>query len=81
MNDSPSPADMPPRAPSPDALQRKAVRDLITGTALKLTASTDIDLDAMEALAKLLDAQTRSHEVGLKRAQFYAAKASKEASA
>lgn len=67
----PSPADMPPRQPSPDALQRATVRDLITGTALKLSVSADIDLDALEVLAKLLDAQTRSQEANLRRAQFF----------
>ncbi|MFD9713191.1 hypothetical protein ACFWBR_34895 [Streptomyces sp. NPDC060006] len=45
---------------------------MITGTALKLAASGDIDLDALEVLAKLLDAQTRAQEANLRRAQFYA---------
>ncbi|WP_208515957.1 hypothetical protein [Streptomyces sp. NEAU-YJ-81] len=65
---------MPPRTPSPDALQRQTIRDLITGTALKLSASADIDLDGLEVLAKILDAQTRAQEANLRRTQFYAAK-------
>jgi hypothetical protein len=77
MNDVASPADMPPRGPSADALQRHTIRELITGIALKLNTSVDIDLDAMEVLAKLLDAQTRSQEAGLRRAQFYASRQAK----
>ncbi|MGW7618193.1 hypothetical protein ACWGLG_20585 [Streptomyces antimycoticus] len=48
---------MPQRSTSPDALQRQSIRDLVTGLALKLSASADIDLDGLEVLAKLLDAQ------------------------
>ncbi|MCX4832837.1 hypothetical protein OG746_29310 [Streptomyces sp. NBC_01016] len=70
----PTPADVPARKPSPETVQRAVVRDLITGTALKLTASTDIDLDALEVLAKLVDAQTRAQEANLRRIQFYDAK-------
>lgn len=65
---------MPPRTPSPDALQRQTIRDLITGLALKLSDSADIDLDGLEVLAKLLDAQTRAQEATLRRTQFYAAR-------
>ncbi|QKV92940.1 hypothetical protein HUT19_15220 [Streptomyces sp. NA02950] len=80
MNASPSPADIPPRTPSPDALQRQTIRDLITGTALKLSASADIDLDGLEVLAKLLDAQTRAQEASVRRWQHLDAKKRQEAS-
>ncbi|MEV0256391.1 hypothetical protein AB0H82_19275 [Streptomyces sp. NPDC050732] len=76
----PSPAVMrdtapPPRPTSRDAFQRQTIRALIAGTALKLYASEDIDLAGLEVLAKLVDAQTRSQEASLRRAQFYAPKA------
>ncbi|WP_019357805.1 hypothetical protein [Streptomyces sp. AA1529] len=73
-----TPADMPPRAPSLDALQRQTVRDLLTGTALKLAAAEEVDLDALEVLAKLLDAQTRAKEADLRRIQHYAAKEARQ---
>jgi hypothetical protein len=70
----PTPADIPPRQPSPEAVQRQTIRDLVTGTALKLNASADIDLDGLEVLAQLLDAQTRAQDVELRRNQFFATK-------
>ncbi|WP_262700556.1 MULTISPECIES: hypothetical protein [Streptomyces] len=69
---------MPPRAPSPDALQRQTIRDLITGTALKLSASADIDLDGLEVLAELLDAQTRAQEASVRRSQYLDSKRQRE---
>ncbi|MGI5134616.1 MULTISPECIES: hypothetical protein [unclassified Streptomyces] len=74
MNDTPSPADMPPRSTSPSTLQRNAVRNLVTGLALKLSAQVDPDLDALEVLAKLLDAQTRAGEFSLRLSQRLDAK-------
>lgn len=71
---APTPADMPQRQPSPDALQRATVRDLITGLALKLAASSDVDLDGLGVLAKLVDAQTRAREADLRRWQYTDAK-------
>ncbi|MFD7499931.1 hypothetical protein [Streptomyces sp. NPDC059850] len=77
---SPTPADMPQRSTSPDALQRQSIRDLVTGLALKLSAADDIDLDGMEVLAKLLDAQTRAQEASVRRWQYLDAKKRQEAS-
>ncbi|MFE6163357.1 hypothetical protein ACFQ7F_31095 [Streptomyces sp. NPDC056486] len=77
----PTPADMPQRSPSPDALQRQSVRDLITGLAVKLNASGDVDLDAVEVLSKLLDAQTRSQEASIRRWAYLDAKRLREEAA
>lgn len=65
---APPPAQdaQPPRQPSPGAVQRQAVQDLVTGLALKLAADTEPDLDALDCLARLLDSQTRAGELSLR---------------
>ncbi|MEV6993070.1 hypothetical protein AB0N87_28345 [Streptomyces sp. NPDC093228] len=66
----------PQHHPSPSTIQRYAVQDLVTALALKLSADTEPDLDALDTLARLLDAQTRSGELTLRLSKHLAEKRS-----